>query len=50
MLMNLLVKNIDKKLKFEIYLQNYIIPLSGDHTDSSHIVASKKHFFKPHFS
>ena len=46
MLMNLSVKNIDKKIsKVSNIFAKSIIPLSGDHTDSSHIVASKKNNF-----
>ena len=44
--MNLSVKNIDKKIsKVSNIFAKSIIPLSGDHTDSSHIVASKKNNF-----
>ena len=44
--MNLSVKNIDKKIsKVSNIFAKSIIPLSGDHTDSSHIVASKKKQF-----
>ena len=44
--MNLSVKNIDTKIsKVSNIFAKSIIPLSGDHTDSSHIVASKKNNF-----
>ena len=44
--MNLSVKNIDKKIsKVSNIFAKSIIPLSGDYTDLSHIVASKKNNF-----